>query len=144
MTVSRILEKKGHRVFSIAETATLREAVGALARHHVGALVVTGADGSEPVGMLSERDVVREIAGHADGMDLQVADAMTRLVCKCGLDDTEGEIMEKMAKSGVRHLPVSHMGKLVGVVSTRDLLQLRMDKLNELMAEIMSEAAKTP
>lgn len=141
MTVSRILEKKGHRVFTIAQSATLREVVKELAERHVGVLVVTGADDA-PVGVVSERDVVRELAADETAMDMPVSAAMTGLVCKCGLDDSEGEVMEIMGKAGVRHLPVAHAGRLVGIVSTRDILQLRMEKLQELMDDIMREAAK--
>ena len=141
MTVARILDKKGHKVFTIAEAAPLREVVQELTAHHVGALVVTDAAG-EPVGVISERDVVREFAAGAEAMQRPAGAAMTRLVCKCGLDDTEGEVMEKMGKSGVRHLPVSHHGKLVGVISARDVINLRMEKLNALMAEILAEAGR--
>lgn len=143
MTVSRILDKKGHRVFTIAESAPLREVVKDLAAHHVGVLVVTGAD-QQAVGVISERDVVRELAADEAAMDRPASAAMTGLVCKCSLDDTEGEVMEKMGKSGVRHLPVSHHGKLVGVISARDIIKLRIEKLNELMAEIMNEAVLKP
>ena len=141
MTASRILDRKGWTVFTVAQSASLQEVVDALAEHRVGVLVVTGAD-QQPVGVISERDVVRELAADAAAMDRPASAAMTGLVCKCSLDDTEGEVMEMMGKSGVRHLPVSHHGKLVGVISARDIIKLRIEKLSELMAEITSEAAR--
>lgn len=143
MTVSRILEKKGHRVLTIGEGASLRDVVRELAQHHVGALVVTDAK-EEPAGIISERDVIRELAGGAAALEKPVSDCMTRLMCKCGLDDTEGEVMELMTKAAVRHLPVQHGNKLVGVISARDIMNLRIEKLNELMSEIMSQAAVKP
>ena len=141
MTVSRILEKKGHQVLTVAETAPLSEAVKELAKHHVGVLVVTDARG-EPAGIISERDVIRELAAGAAALDKPVSAAMTTLMCKCGLDDTEGEIMEMMGKAAVRHLPVQHGSKLVGVISARDILNLRIEKLHELMSEIMGEVGR--
>lgn len=65
---------------------------------------------------------------------------MTRLIVSCALDDTEGEVMERMGKANVRHLPVRHYGKMVGVVSARDLLQLRIEKLEALKKEVRSQA----
>lgn len=139
MTVGRILDHKGHQVFSVDENARLKQAISELATHHVGVLVVVDAAG-EPVGILSERDVVKAIA---EGMDIQnglVTNAMTRLLVSCSLDDSDGSVMDRMAKANVRHLPVKHFGKLVGVVSARDILQLRMEKLEELMKEIRIQA----
>ena len=139
MTVGRILEKKGHQVFSVNQDAVLKEAISKLAENHIGVLVVVDGAG-EPVGILSERDVVKEIAKDGDARTEVVADAMTRLLVSCSLDDTEGAVMERMGKANVRHLPVKHFGKLVGVVSARDILQLRIEKLEELMKEIRNQA----
>lgn len=139
MSVGRILEKKGHAVFSIGENAKLKEAIAKLAEHYVGALVVVDGAG-ESSGMLSERDIVKVIAEGKDINEEVVANAMTRLLVSCSLDDTEGDVMERMSKANVRHLPVKHFGKLVGVVSARDILQLRIEKLEELMKEIHNQA----
>lgn len=141
MTVARILDKKGFRVFTVSEKTPLREVIKQLASHHIGVLVVTDAD-NKMVGMLSERDVIREIAADERALNRAAADVMTRAICKCAPEDTEGEIMERMAKAGVRHLPVEHSGKLVGLISARDILNLRIEKLDTLMKEIREEAAR--
>ena len=139
MTVGRILDKKGHQVFSINASTSLETAVVDLANHHVGVLVAVNSSG-EPVGILSERDVVKVLAKGKGIAGETVESAMTRLLVSCALDDTEGEVMERMGKANVRHLPVKHFGKLVGLVSARDILQLRIDKLEELMKEIRNQA----
>ena len=141
MTVAHILEKKGHRVYMIREDATLGDAIRELARHHIGVLVVTDASG-ELTGIVSERDVVRDLAGSDFDVGRPVSSVMTRRVSKCSLDDSESDILERMGKLGVRHLPVEYAGKIVGVVSARNLLNLRIEKLNELMQEIEAEAAR--
>jgi CBS domain-containing protein len=141
MTVARILEKKGYQVFTVAEDAPLRAVIKQLANHHIGVVVVTDASG-QMVGLLSERDVIRELAKDVRATDRMASDVMTRTICKCAPDETESDIMERMGKAGVRHLPVEHSGKLVGVISARDVLNLRIEKLNALMKEIREEAAR--
>lgn len=141
MTVARILDKKGFRIFTIAEDTPMRTIIRELAAHHIGVLVVLNS-ASQMVGMVSERDVIRELAAEDGDSRKTASQIMTRTVCKCTPDDTEGEIMERMAKAGVRHLPVEHSGKLVGLVSARDILNLRIEKLDDLMKEIREEAAR--
>lgn len=141
MTVARILDKKGFKIFSVREDASLNSIIRELASNHIGVLVVVdGANGV--VGMVSERDVIRELARDESASARTAADIMTRTVCKCMPEETEVDILERMAKAGVRHLPVEHNGKLVGLVSARDILNLRIEKLEELMKEIRSEAAR--
>lgn len=141
MTVARILDKKGFTIFTIRDDAPLSSVIKELAGRHIGVLVVTNASG-QMVGMVSERDVIRELGINENIAGKTAASVMTRTVCKCTPEDTEGEIMERMGKAGVRHLPVEHNGKLVGLVSARDILNLRIAKLDELMQEIRSEAAR--
>lgn len=141
MTVAKILEKKGFTIYTVRDNASLGSVIKELASKHIGALVVTNASG-QMVGVLSERDVIRELANDERVSSKTAADVMTRTICKCGPEDTEGEIMERMGKASVRHLPVEHNGKLVGLVSARDILQFRIEQLEELMQEIRSEAAK--
>ena len=141
MTVSRILDKKGFKTFVIPEDAPLKTIIRELASHHIGVLVVTNA-ANDVIGMVSERDVIRELARQEIELDSRAAGLMTRTVVKCSPDDTEGDIMERMSKAGVRHLPVEHNGKLVGVISARDVLNLRIEKLDEMMKEIRTEAAR--
>lgn len=139
MTVGRILDRKGHQAFSITESSTLKDAISQLAKHAVGVLVVVNAAG-DLVGILSERDVMKALATGADSNKLAVASAMTRLLVSCSLDDTEGDVMDRMGKANVRHLPVKHFGKLVGVVSARDILKFRIERLEELMKDIRAQA----
>ena len=141
MTVSRILDKKGFRVLTIREDASLLTIIHELAANHIGVLVVVKA-ANEIAGMVSERDVIRELAKPDSARGKTASDIMTRTVSKSTPVDSESEVMERMGKAGVRHLPVEHNGKLVGLISARDILNLRIEKLDELMKEIRTEAAK--
>lgn len=139
MTVSRILNEKGWKVHTVAESAPLQAVIDALAEHRVGVLVVTNGGGTL-AGVLSERDVIRALAGTApEALRLTAAELMTRTVETCTPDDAEASIMERMNASGVRHLPVLANGKLAGVVSMRDVIRLRIAKIDEMMRSIQRE-----
>jgi signal-transduction protein with cAMP-binding, CBS, and nucleotidyltransferase domain len=141
VTAERILEKKGHKVFSVDEGVTLKAVIAELARHRVGVLLVTNTS-DDKVGIISERDVIAVLAQDPDAMQRTAGSMMTSLMVKCSLDDSEGDLMDRMVKAHVRHLPVHHAGKVVGLVSARDVMNLRMEKLQELMKDIMSEVAR--
>lgn len=143
MTVSRILNEKGWKVFTVEATAPLQAVIDQLAEHQVGVLVVTGP-GGELAGIVSERDVIRALAGAPpDALSAKTAaDAMTRNVETCTPEDGEPGIMERMNARGVRHLPVLAGGKVAGIVSMRDVIRLRIEKIEEMMAGIRREAEK--
>ena len=77
MKIRDLLEAKGAAVETVRADATIAEAVVRLTRHGIGALVVSG-DGVRVEGILSERDVVRELATGPDALDKPVSSSMTR------------------------------------------------------------------
>ena len=84
MTVQTILSRKGRNVVTIEPSATLQAAIATLAEHHIGAVVVLGAD-RRVIGLLSERDVVRAFEEFgADALTKRLAQVMTREVAICG------------------------------------------------------------
>ncbi len=140
MTVSRILDQKGWKVFTIHPTAALQAVIAALAEHHVGVLVVSET-GRDVAGIISERDVIRALARDATAAtSLTAADVMTHGVATCSPDDPESDVMERMTVAGVRHLPVLTAGRLTGIVSIRDVVKLRLEKIEEMMRAIRHEA----
>lgn len=141
MTVSRILNQNGWKVFTIEAEAPLQRVIDTLAEHRIGVLVVTGPGGTL-AGILSERDVIRALSGDAGRAHATTAgDAMTRTVETCTPEDAEAAIMERMNATGIRHLPVLAGGKLAGIVSTRDVIRLRIEKIDEMMRSIQREVA---
>lgn len=140
MTVSRILNQKSWKVFTVEASAPLQKVVDALAEHHVGVLVVTGPGGTL-AGIVSERDVIRALSGNAAAALTKTAgDVMTRDIETCTPEDPETDIMERMNAKGMRHLPVLAGGKLTGIVSLRDVIRLRIEKIDEMMRTIRQEA----
>lgn len=129
MLVDQILAEKGRDVATVTPETTVADAVAALARHNVGALVVS-VDGSSVDGILSERDVVRRIA--SDGgpaLQLPVRDLMQAEVATCdGHADSE-HVMNTMTNGRFRHLPVVADGKLAGIISIGDVVKVRITEL---------------
>jgi CBS domain-containing protein len=106
----------------VEPVTTLRAAAHAMWVENVGALVV--ADGSGPVGIVSERDLVSQVAQGVDLDVATVADAMTPHLIPARVGDTVGDAAYQMLEGSIRHLPlVDGGGHVVGMVSVRDLLR---------------------
>jgi CBS domain-containing protein len=122
MRIRDILRRKGAEVVTIGPHQTVHAAIQSLVNHNIGGLVVTRADGSV-VGIITERDILRESAERSDRLkDTRVADIMTSEVI-IGVPDDELEyVMGIMTKNRIRHLPVLDGEKLVGIVSIGDLV----------------------
>ncbi len=127
MLIKHILKEKGGEVHAIKSDATLEEAACLLAARRVGALVILDADGNL-AGVLSERDIVREIArSGSSSLADRVSTAMTRAVIVAAPDETVDEALARMSDKRIRHLPVLERGALVGVVSIGDLVARKIE-----------------
>ena len=129
MRIGDVLKAKpSHDVVTISPDAGVRELVARLADHNVGALIVS-ADGATVDGIVSERDVVRHL--HHDGTVINntVAAIMTAAVETCDEDTHLDDIMKVMTERRVRHVPVVHDGRLVGIISIGDVVKHRIDQL---------------
>ncbi len=126
MTVSTILAAKGRDVFTVQPQRTLHEVAKLLAEKRIGAVVVTGADGSLK-GILSERDIVRAVANRGgEALGEPVSQHMTAKVVTCGEGDLISNVMEEMTKGRFRHIPVVKDGKLAGMISIGDVVKKRI------------------
>jgi CBS domain-containing protein len=130
--VSQIIKHKGSDVFTVSPDASLSEAARELHDRGVGALVVR--DAGSVVGMVSERDIVRELAaGGPDALAGPVRERMTRDVIFAAPHETVDALLARMTDRRVRHLPVvSGQGELCGLVSIGDLVK---HKISEVEAE---------
>jgi CBS domain-containing protein len=141
MTVRRILQSKGNSdVLTIASGATIGEAAATLSVKGVGALVVSD-DGQTLNGVLSERDIVRELGKKGPPcLDDLVSDLMTRDVKTATPDDTAIAVLNKMTAGRFRHLPVLEGGRMIGVISIGDVVKYRMEQIqheNEALTEMI-------
>ncbi|MBA4490239.1 CBS domain-containing protein [Paracoccus sp. S1E-3] len=134
MLVMQILSQKDAgavAIVTIASTATVGEGAKLLAEKRIGALVVSD-DGKKPVGILSERDIVRELGKQGPGiLDMPVSDLMTRKVSTCVTGDEANSVLERMTAGRFRHLPVIDAdGNMIGLVSIGDAVSARLKELN--------------
>ena len=122
LLVKGLLDVKGRSVYTVAPNTTIIDALRLMADKEIGALMVS--DDEKPVGILSERDVVRKIAeGGFFKLDMQVRELMTSPVFFVGLDYNLDECMALMTNKHIRHLPVIDQGKLAGLISIGDIVK---------------------
>jgi CBS domain-containing protein len=115
-------------VVTITPTETVTALLATLAEHNLGALVVCADD--EVVGIVSERDIVRQIAERgADLLTAKIEQIMSTSVVSTGSSDSVDSVAETMTQRRIRHMPVIDDGKLVGIVSIGDVVSSRIHQL---------------
>jgi CBS domain-containing protein len=127
MTVGAVLKTKGGSVISVEPSATVLQIADIITQRRIGAvLVLTEAGGV--AGIVSERDVVKAVAQHsARVLEMRADELMTRDVITATPRTSVDEAMAIMDHGYFRHLPVLDEGKLVGIISIRDLVKWRID-----------------
>jgi CBS domain-containing protein len=123
-----IAAKPDSTVVTVSPEATVRELIGLLAEHNVGALVVS-SDGAKVDGIVSERDVVRRLHSEPDVLAATVASIMTDEVHTCAPDDSLDEMMSVMTERRIRHVPVCDGDRLVGIISIGDVVKHKISVL---------------
>ena len=127
MKVQDILQKKSSEVFTLSPHQTLSEASQILMTNNVGALLVLN-EKKHLVGILSERDIVRQLAQHGEAVgNLTVGEVMTKDVLIAVPDDDVTYLSNTMTNNRIRHLPVLQDGKVVGIVSIGDVVKAQLD-----------------
>ncbi len=129
MKISDVVHgKSSQAVVTIRPDASVRDLVTLLAEHNVGALVVS-EDGEHLTGIVSERDVVRQLHS-ADGvLERTVSQIMTTDVHTCAGEDDVSDLMQSMTERRIRHVPVVADGRLTGIISIGDVVKSRIGQL---------------
>lgn len=136
MNVAAILQDKGCEVHAVGPEVRLEEAARRLHALNIGALVVIDGEG-QVLGVLSERDITREIAVKGPAaLEETASAAMTAEVVTACPADTLDELMSRMTDRRIRHLPVLSGGRLSGLVSIGDVVKWRIRDV-ELEAQAM-------
>ena len=121
-TVRQLLETKGNKIYSVASDCLIYDALTMMAEHRIGALLVMDAD--HLAGIFSERDYAREVVlkGRTSKTS-PVSEVMSTKLITVTCDHTVEECMNLLSGKRIRHLPVLHDDKVVGVLSIGDLVQ---------------------
>lgn len=120
--VSSVLAEKGRQVYTVSRSATVSDAVREMNEKGVGALLVV--DAGRPVGMFTERDVLRRVVdADRDPAQTRVSSVMSRDVMTISPGLHVEEAMTLMTARRFRHLPVLDGGEVVGMVSIGDLMR---------------------
>ena len=123
MNIAQILKAKGRAVATARPDAMLSDIIDKLAQKKIGAIVIVG-DSGEVVGIVSERDLIRQLAERgAAALKEPVSKTMTSAVVSCQETSTLDEMMEMMTQGRFRHVPVIEDGSLVGIVSIGDIVK---------------------
>ncbi len=141
MAVTHILRQKGTAVITVSPADSVQSIVDTLARHRIGAVVVVD-DAGNIAGIVSERDVVRAMAGNAGLLPGKAArDIMTARVRTCAPGDSEADLMQLMTENRIRHLPVVADGRLAGMVSIGDVVKFRIEAIEREADQMKSYIA---
>jgi CBS domain-containing protein len=140
MKVQDVLTLKGSAIITIKSDATIETLSRLLREKRIGAVVVSN-DGQTIDGVISERDVAYGLAVHGDKLSqLATSALMTTAVVTCGATDDIAFVASTMLSRNIRHLPVVSGKNLVGMVSIRDVLNFRVDELQQQTAQFRTFA----
>jgi CBS domain-containing protein len=135
--LSQVLESKGRDVYSVAPGASVLDAVRAMAEKHIGALLVMEAGRLD--GIVSERDYARKVVLKGrSSTTTAVREIMSAPVVTIGPDQTVDDAMRVMTTRRIRHLPVVHGEKVLGVVSIGDLVKNVIEEQRHTIEDLRS------
>jgi len=129
MKVRDLLDSKGKDIVSIDVNSSVDDAIRSMNARKISAIMVT--EQGKTVGIFTERDVVRSYitSGGKSFKDAKVKDAMVTNLIVAVPDDELADISSIMVEKNIRHLPVLDNGRVIGMLSIRDIIQTQVTKL---------------
>jgi CBS domain-containing protein len=127
MNIANLLTTKGRPVVTIRFAQSVREAVALLAEQSLGALVVVDGE-SKPIGIVTERHIVRRLAVDDQILTRTVGEIMARDLVTATAQDDLTSILHVMTERRIRHVPIMDREQLAGIVSIGDVLRFQRDQ----------------
>jgi CBS domain-containing protein len=132
-----------HRLVTAPPTASVLEVARTMTDARVGAIPIV--EDGRVVGVFSERDLMtRVLVAGLDAKRTRVREVMTHDVLTAAPEDTRSECLERMRAARCRHLPVLEEGRLIAVLSMRDLLRDEIEEQNEEIQGLRAYLHQTP
>ena len=130
MQVAQILKSKAEgAVVTIKPGSTVAAAAELLSAKRIGAVIVS-PDGRRVAGIVSERDVVRELGRRGPACLSDTVDTiMTARIIGCRRDEMANDVLQKMTDGRFRHMPVMEGDEMVGLISIGDVVKARLSEL---------------
>ena len=107
---------------TLDENSSIQNLVDILNKNKVGCAVVTALNTNYPVGIISERDLVRNHEKIFNDNKIKVKDVMTTNIIFCNKNTSSKELMKIMSENKIRHIPIIEQKKLLGIVSIGDVV----------------------
>lgn len=122
MTETLVQKLMKRACITLNENSTIKNLIDTLNKNKVGCVVVTSLNSNYPVGIVSERDLVRNFKDILNNNTIKVKDVMTKNIIFCNKNTSSKELMEIMSKNKIRHIPIIEKNKLLGIVSIGDVV----------------------
>jgi signal-transduction protein with cAMP-binding, CBS, and nucleotidyltransferase domain len=128
----------GQDLLTLGEKASVLEAAQAMSARKVGAVLVTSADG-RLAGIFTERDLMsRVVVARLDPEKVALREVMTRDVFNVGPDAELADVQLEVQRRHIRHIPVVVDGRVVGVLSLRDLLRADNEQMSHRVEHLQN------
>lgn len=143
MNIASVLATKGSKVVTMDPDQSVRRALTLLAQHNIGAVVVVDGSG-RPIGIVSERDIVRQAASDEQLFSRAISSIMTREVIVGVPHDDLAAVGNTMTERRIRHLPVVEHGQLVGIISIGDVVKAQRDQYQGQVETLQTQLLAQP
>lgn len=128
MIVRELLESKGKEIISIEGDNTVQAAIKIMTGRNVSAVIITRS--GKPVGIFTERDVLRSYNKGGSQFDsLSLDQVMTSDLIVAEPNEDLCQVMTVMIEKGIRHMPVAEQGRVIGMLSIRDVVKTQVGSI---------------
>lgn len=125
--VKDILRDKGLEVIAIDSSSTVDAAIKKMVERNIGAILIM--EEGNFIGMFTERDVLKCWVSYGPLDKIHIKDVMSKDILVISPEDTLEYVMTVMTNQRIRHMPVIDHGRMVGVVSIRDVVKYHIGNL---------------
>jgi CBS domain-containing protein len=130
----RVKSAMTRKMITLDKGLSVKSAIKLMVKKNIGSVVVTADSSSDPVGILTERDILKSIAYKRIRPEItKIEEVMSTPILSVEADTTLGDAAQLMIKKNIRRLLVKEGNKYVGIITQRDLQKLMADTIRALI-----------